>query len=106
MKLRLILFIALLFVLSLPGCFNGSNDSDSSEDIIVNSLEDATNAAPGVVTLRMALAAAEDGQAIVFDESLDGGTILLLHKKLVLKMNSNSYLKKKPSTNSITFNMF
>jgi hypothetical protein len=77
MKPWLRMLMALLLVLSFSGCFNNESDSDSSPDITVNSLEDATSAEPGVVTLRMALTTAEDGQTIVFDESLDGGTILL-----------------------------
>ena len=45
--------------------------------IIVNSLLDATSPPAGAVTLRSALAAAESGQPIEFDASLNGGTIAL-----------------------------
>lgn len=44
---------------------------------VVNTLEDVAMPPPGVVTLRMALAAAASGERITFDGSLDGGTILL-----------------------------
>ncbi len=57
------------------GC--ATNDNPPNPDLVVNSLED--NAAPpaGTVTLRSAIEAAGAGDTITFDESLDGGTILL-----------------------------
>jgi hypothetical protein len=48
-----------------------------SDPIVVNSLEDIKDPPKGTVTLRSALASARSGQAIVFDSSLDGGTIEL-----------------------------
>ncbi len=45
--------------------------------IVVNTLEDLEDPPPGVVTLRSALASAEDGQIIRFARRLDGGTIEL-----------------------------
>jgi hypothetical protein len=47
------------------------------EPIVVNSLEDVEVPPEGTITLRSALASAASGQPIVFDESLDGGTIEL-----------------------------
>ncbi len=43
--------------------------------IVVNSLQDTDTPAPGEVTLRSALASAADGEPIIFDAALDGGTI-------------------------------
>jgi len=76
MKNRLAPLLALLMVLILTGCNYGGSNDDSS-DLIVNSLEDSASPAFGIVTLRSALADAEEGQTILFDESLDGGTIAL-----------------------------
>jgi hypothetical protein len=45
------------------------------DPIVVNSLEDMENPPEGTVTLRSALASALPNQPIVFDASLDGGTI-------------------------------
>jgi hypothetical protein len=47
------------------------------EPIVVNSLEDIEMPPEETVTLRSALASAASGQPIVFDASLDGGTIEL-----------------------------
>lgn len=47
--------------------------------VVVNTLSDALEPPAGKVTLRMALGAAESGQPITFDPSLDGGEIQLLH---------------------------
>lgn len=77
MKQRFILLLALLMVLILTGCNNGGDSNDDASDITVNSLEDIAFPALGTVTLRSALANAEEGQTILFDESLDGGTIAL-----------------------------
>ena len=70
MKHQLILFAAPLAVLSVVGCAQ-------HDPIVVNSLEDIEAPPEGTVTLRSALASAVGGQPIVFDESLDGGTIEL-----------------------------
>ena len=48
-----------------------------ADDIVVNSLEDMEFPPEGTVTLRSALAAALTVNTIVFDPSLDGGTIEL-----------------------------
>jgi len=45
--------------------------------IVVNSLEDTEDPPDGTVTLRSAIALASDGQPIVFDANLDGGSIQL-----------------------------
>ncbi|MFC1877623.1 hypothetical protein ACFL2E_10200 [Thermodesulfobacteriota bacterium] len=74
MKQRFKLWMVLLLVLIAAGCNNGGNSHD---DIVVNSLLDTESPAQGVVTLRSALAAAKEGQTIVFDKSLDGGIIAL-----------------------------
>jgi hypothetical protein len=57
-------------------------------DIVVNSLEDLENPPSGIVTLRSALADADDGQTISFSRQLNGGTIELSiagEEKSVLK---------------------
>lgn len=64
----------------MAGCSNSGGGGESGyvgPPIIVNSLVDAANPPEGTVTLRSALAEAASGQPIVFDASLDGGTILL-----------------------------
>jgi hypothetical protein len=48
-----------------------------SDNIVVNSLEDLENPPRGKITLRSALADADDGQTIRFSRRLDGGTIEL-----------------------------
>jgi hypothetical protein len=63
-------------LLLAAGCHSDS-DRDSFSDLVVNSLEDLENPPAGTVTLRSALALAAGGQRIVFDESLDGGTVEL-----------------------------
>jgi hypothetical protein len=69
--------IVVLLLLGLAGC-GGSNSPDGRPaPIIVNSLLDATSPPAGTVTLRSALEAAESGQPIEFDASLNGGTIAL-----------------------------
>ena len=69
--------LVVLLLIGLAGC-GGSNSPDGRPaPIIVNSLLDATSPPAGQVTLRSALAAAESGQPIEFDASLNGGTIAL-----------------------------
>ena len=67
--------LPLALILLAGGC--APNDNPPNPDLVVNSLED--NAAPpaGTVTLRSAIESAGAGDTITFDESLDGGTILL-----------------------------
>jgi hypothetical protein len=75
-RARLTLWILpLALILLAGGC--APNDNPPNPDLVVNSLED--NAAPpaGTVTLRSAIESAGAGDTITFDESLDGGTILL-----------------------------
>ncbi len=74
MKSWLTTWLILLMALLAVGCHG---DSRSRPDIVVNSLEDLEQPPAGTVTLRSALAAAAGGQRIVFDASLDGGTIAL-----------------------------
>jgi hypothetical protein len=85
MKKQLTMYLILSLTLFFAGC-TGSSDSDSSSNspdttspIMVNSLgdEEILTAAAGDMTFRAALAAAADGQPIMFDQSLDGGTIEL-----------------------------
>jgi hypothetical protein len=70
MRRQLALFALLIVALFVVGCAG-------HEPIAVNSLEDIEMPPEGTVTLRSALASAASGQPIVFDESLDGGTIEL-----------------------------
>jgi len=60
-------------LMTLTGCSNGENYSETT----VNSLEDIENPPWGTVTLRSALDNVTPGDAITFDESLDGKTIEL-----------------------------
>ncbi|MBU4055476.1 MAG: hypothetical protein KKA41_14020, partial [Proteobacteria bacterium] len=77
MKKYLFLLLGLMVLLIL-GCSGGSDSTSSSlPDIVVNSLADLANPASGTVTLRSALASAQTGQTIVFDDSLDGETLEL-----------------------------
>jgi hypothetical protein len=71
MRHQLTLFAVLLIAFFLVGC------AVDHEPIVVNSLEDIEMPTEGTVTLRSALASAASGQSIVFDASLDGGTIEL-----------------------------
>ena len=73
MKIRLLLLVT---ALAFWGC-DSSNAPAEFDPLVVNSLEDPATTPEGTVTLRSALAAAEPGQAITFDPSLDGGTIEL-----------------------------
>jgi hypothetical protein len=70
MRLYLTLSAILLTALFVVGCAG-------HEPIVVDSIEDIETPPEGTVTLRSALASAVSGQAIVFDPSLDGGTIEL-----------------------------
>ena len=69
MRHQLTLFAALSMV--VVGC------AVHHEPIVVNSLEDIELPPDETITLRSALASAASGKAIVFDPSLDGGTIEL-----------------------------
>lgn len=80
MKKQLAFLLILLAVLVIAGCSGGNGDDGSSfagPAIVVNSLDDLADPPDGTITLRSALASAADGQRIVFDPSLDGGTIEL-----------------------------
>jgi hypothetical protein len=67
--------LPLAFALLAGGC--ATNDTPPSADLVVNSLEDIAVPPAGTTTLRSAIGAAGAGETITFDESLDGGTILL-----------------------------
>ena len=60
-----------------PNHHDNSSGIANDPDLIVNSLEDNATPPAGTVTLRSAIAAAEPGDTITFDDSLDGETILL-----------------------------
>jgi len=68
----LTLFVAIV----LAGC-SGSNSTEPLPAIVVNSSQDTATPPEGTITLRSALASAASGQAIVFDQNLDGDTIEL-----------------------------
>ncbi|MDB4278508.1 hypothetical protein N9917_02765 [Deltaproteobacteria bacterium] len=72
MKAYLYLLAAILVAVFAVGC-----GEVNYEPIVVNSLEDLAEPPEEVITLRSALASAASGQAIIFDESLDGGIIEL-----------------------------
>ena len=75
-RIRLTLWvfpIALAFLAG--GC--ATNDNTTPLNLVVNSLEDNATPPSGTVTLRSAIKAAGGSDTITFDESLDGGTILL-----------------------------
>jgi hypothetical protein len=57
------------------GC--ATNGNKPNKDLIVNSLEDIASPPAGTITLRSAVEAAGSGETITFDDSLDGGTIVL-----------------------------
>jgi hypothetical protein len=77
MKTQITLLVILLtaILISVYGC--SSDLTVTLPAIVVNSFEDLDDPPEGTVTLRSALASAANGQAIVFDVSLDGGTIEL-----------------------------
>lgn len=87
MKKQLTLLASLFMVLLIAGCTNDSASvptqapNEETEELpcvtVVNSLEDMEVPPEGTVTLRSALACAEDNESITFDPSLDGGTIEL-----------------------------
>lgn len=64
----------LLLVLAMVGL---GIPTVANATLVVNSLADDAAPPAGTVTIRSALAMAASGEAIVFDESLDGGTIEL-----------------------------
>jgi hypothetical protein len=74
--------IALMCLAVLTAGCGGSSDNggggSSLPAIVVNSLLDDASPPSGTVTLRSGIANAASGQRIVFDESLDGGTINLI----------------------------
>ena len=75
-RVRLTLWVVpLALALVAGGC--ASNDNTPDPDLIVNSLEDIASPPAGTITLRSAIAAAGTGDAITFDSTLDGDTILL-----------------------------
>jgi hypothetical protein len=78
MRKQLILVTTVLMAFFVVGC----------KPIVVNSLEDLEDPPPGTVTLRSALAEALPHQRIVFDPSLNGGTI-----ELSIVGNENTMLK-------------
>lgn len=82
---KLFVSITILFWFAIFPCCNNKTDVP---DIVVNSLEDLENPPTGTVTLRSALAAADNGQPIVFDPGLDGGTI-----ELAIVGDTNSILE-------------
>jgi hypothetical protein len=69
--------VVLLFciLLAFAGC--GSGGSHEPQTIVVTSLDDVAQPPAGTVTLRTAIRDIEPGGRIVFDNSLNGGTILL-----------------------------
>jgi len=79
-----VLLCGILFVSA--GC--GSGGSADTPPIVVNSLDDVEPAPTGKVTLRAAIRDIEPGGRIVFDNSLNGGTILL-----TIVGDNNSVLK-------------
>jgi hypothetical protein len=70
MKKKLAWLATLMAVLVMTGWL-------PADDIVVNSLEDLENPPPNTVTLRSALADADDGQTIRFSPQLNGGTVEL-----------------------------
>jgi hypothetical protein len=72
-----LMMTAILAALALAAGGCSSTSSGPAPELVVNSLEDTAAPAAGTVTLRSAIEAAEPGDVITFDESLDGGTITL-----------------------------
>ena len=73
-----LLFIPVMVGLLVTGCDNDNDIPSPLPDIVVNTLEDTATPTAGTVSLRSALAETAGGnQRIVFDPSLDGGTIEL-----------------------------
>jgi len=67
--------VPLVLALMAGGC--STDDNGPNPDLVVNSLEDVAAPPAGTITLRSAIAAAGPGDAITFDSTLDGDTILL-----------------------------
>ncbi len=77
-RIRLTLWIfplALALALIAGGC--ATKETPDNPPLVVNSLDDTAAPPAGTTTLRSAIDAAASGDTITFDESLDGGTILL-----------------------------
>ena len=74
-----IVLLSLLLLAGLAGCDSGGGGGSSRPAIVVNSLLDDASPPTGTVTLRSALADAASRQRIVFDPSLNGGTINLIY---------------------------
>ena len=75
--MKILSFLSVMFITCtmLSGC-TGS-DPSSLPAIMVNSIEDLSDPPEGTVTLRSAINSAASGQAIIFDESLNGQFIPL-----------------------------
>ncbi len=71
----IIRLIPLALILLAGGCIFGGGPDNKT--LVVNSLDDVASPPLGTTTLRSAIADAGSGDTITFDESLDGGTILL-----------------------------
>lgn len=78
---KLLKTAALMCVALLAGCGGGGGAAGNGglppPALVVNSLADVASPAAGTITLRSALASAASGQRIVFDPTLDRGTINL-----------------------------
>lgn len=72
-------FASLLCLVALTVAFSGCSNGGggSSPSLVVDTLLDNDAAPVDALTLRDALAKAHGGQSIVFDASLDGGTLEL-----------------------------
>ncbi len=71
-----------LVLAGLSSCGGGGGDGGGGSSIpaiVVNSLLDDGSPPAGTVTLRSALASASSDQRIIFDQSLNGGTINLIY---------------------------
>jgi len=85
MKKQLALLSTLLMILLIAGCTSDSTSVPEEPeeieepycDTVVNSLEDIAEPPAGTITLRFALACADNSESITFDPSLNGGTIEL-----------------------------
>jgi len=77
MKPNRVPFWIFLLALALAAGACSTTGEEPMNEIVVNSLEDIAAPPAGTVTLRSAIAAAGSRDAITFDASLDGGTILL-----------------------------
>jgi len=70
--------IVTIFLLVAPGCGGSGGGNSTPTAIVVNSLSDDASPPAGTITLRSAIASAQSGQRITFDETLDGSTIDLI----------------------------